>query len=51
MNDKERKVLTDFLNGLNARLTESHSHYDDKLGEVFYPCPNAILDGLNKSMA
>lgn len=49
--NKERKELENFIDDLNARLAESHVHYDDKLGEVFYPCQNAIIEGLNKSMA
>lgn len=43
--------LEEFIDVLNARLAGSHVHFDDKLGLVFYPCINAIEEGLERSMA
>ena len=43
--------LDAYFDDLNARLAESHVHFDDKLGMVFYPCMNAIEEGLERSMA
>lgn len=43
--------LEAYFDDLKARLEESHVHFDDKLGLVFYPCNNAIKEGLDRSMA
>ena len=43
--------LEAFVMYLEKRINESHEHYDEKLGLVFYPCNKAIDKGLEKSMA
>lgn len=45
------KELEAFIDDLNARLAESRTQLDEKLGWVFYPCLNAIEKALDRSMA
>lgn len=36
---------------MELEMEESRIVLDEELGFVFYPCPNAIEEGLNRSMA
>lgn len=36
---------------LEKEMEQSRTQLDEKLGWVFYPCLNAIEEGLEKSMA
>ena len=36
---------------LEAEMNESRTILDEELGCAFYPCSNAILEGLERSMA
>lgn len=41
----------EFIENIEKKINESHVHYDEKLGLVFYPCNKAIDEGIEKSMA
>lgn len=43
--------LKDFILFLDEEMEESIEKLDEKLGLVFYPCPNAIEEALDRSMA
>lgn len=43
--------LEGFVMLLEKEMEQSRIVLDEKLGFVFYPSPNAIEEGLNRSMA
>lgn len=43
--------LETYIMFLEASMEESRMVLDENLGWVFYPCENAIEEGLNRSMA
>ena len=43
--------LETFVMFLEAEAEQSRIVLDEKLGFVFYPCTNAIEEGLDRSMA
>lgn len=43
--------LETYIMFLEAEMEESRVVLNENLGWVFYPCPNAIEEGLNRSMA
>nr|DAV26826.1 MAG TPA: hypothetical protein [Caudoviricetes sp.] len=43
--------LKEFIIFLDEQMEESIEKLDKELGLVFYPCPNAIEEALDKSMA
>lgn len=47
----ENFELESFVMLLESETEQSRVVLDEKLGWVFYPCPNAIEQGLNRSMA
>lgn len=47
----ENLDLEGFVMLLEAEMEQSRIVLDEKLGFVFYPCQNAIEEGLNRSMA
>ena len=47
----EKCELEDFIMVLEAEMEQSRTVLEEKLGWVFYPCSNALLEALEKSMA
>lgn len=47
----ENFELEGFVMLLEAEMKQSRIVLDEKLGFVFYPCPNAIKEALDRSMA
>lgn len=54
MDFKERDLNIDletFIFMIEKEMEEARNVLDEQLGWVFYPCPNAIEEGLERSMA
>lgn len=46
-----KEVIEALIMLREMEMEESRFVLDESIGWVFYPCPNAIEEGLNRSMA
>ena len=47
----EKSELEEFVMFLEQEMEQSRTILDEQLGWIFYPCPNALVEALEKSMA